>query len=87
MRSVAASVGARLVLLEGAQVFSSLSGETESRIRSAFEEAQSSIGPTILFIDELVWPVGPVYLLCSSALCRLWLWAWQIRAYGAGSCC
>ena len=55
VRSVAQILGAKLLLADGARLFSSLTGQTEASLRGIFElAAQSSTKqPTLLFIDDV----------------------------------
>lgn len=51
-RAVAAETGAACYLINGPQVMSKNSGESEQNLRNAFEEAEKN-APSIIFIDEL----------------------------------
>lgn len=51
-KAVAAETGAFFFLLNGPEIMSKLSGESESNLRKAFEEAEKN-SPSIIFIDEI----------------------------------
>jgi len=51
-KAVAAETGAFFFLLNGPEIMSKLSGESESNLRKAFEEAEKN-SPAIIFIDEI----------------------------------
>nr|XP_027193599.1 cell division control protein 48 homolog E-like [Dermatophagoides pteronyssinus] len=51
-RAVANETGAYFFLINGPEVMSKMSGETESNLRRAFEEAEKN-APAIIFIDEI----------------------------------
>lgn len=51
-KAVAAETGAYFFLINGPEIMSKLSGESESNLRKAFEEAQKN-SPAIIFIDEI----------------------------------
>ncbi|KAI0978901.1 hypothetical protein GJ496_005079 [Pomphorhynchus laevis] len=51
-RAVANETGAFFFLINGPEIMSKLSGESESNLRKAFQEAESN-APAIIFIDEL----------------------------------
>ncbi len=56
VRTVAQSYNARLLVIEGSQVYSMFSGESEAFLRKVFNEAESYTNekPCIVFIDEIV---------------------------------
>jgi len=51
-RAVANETGAFLFSINGPEIMSKLSGESESNLRKAFEEAEKN-SPSIIFIDEI----------------------------------
>jgi len=51
-RAVANEAGAFLFVINGPEIMSKLSGESESNLRKAFEEAEKN-SPSIIFIDEI----------------------------------
>jgi transitional endoplasmic reticulum ATPase len=51
-RAVANETGAFLFTINGPEIMSKLSGESESNLRKAFEEAEKN-SPSIIFIDEI----------------------------------
>jgi transitional endoplasmic reticulum ATPase len=51
-RGVAAETGAYFFTLNGPEIMSKQSGESEGRLRNAFEEAEKN-SPAIIFIDEI----------------------------------
>jgi transitional endoplasmic reticulum ATPase len=51
-RAVANEAGAFLFTINGPEIMSKLSGESESNLRKAFEEAEKN-SPSIIFIDEI----------------------------------
>lgn len=51
-RAVANETGAFLYSINGPEIMSKLSGESESNLRKAFEEAEKN-SPSIIFIDEI----------------------------------
>lgn len=51
-RAVAAETGAYFYVLNGPEIMSKQSGESESNLRKAFEEAEKN-SPAIIFIDEI----------------------------------
>ena len=51
-KAVAAETGAFFFLLNGPEIMSKQSGESESNLRKAFEEAEKN-APAIIFIDEI----------------------------------
>merc|ERR1711966_102237 len=51
-RAVANETGAFLFVINGPEIMSKLSGESESNLRKAFEEAEKN-SPSIIFIDEI----------------------------------
>lgn len=51
-RAVANETGAFFFLINGPEIMSKLSGESESNLRKAFEEAEKN-APSIIFIDEI----------------------------------
>ena len=51
-RAVANETGAFFFLINGPEIMSKMSGESESNLRKAFEEAQKN-SPAIIFIDEV----------------------------------
>jgi len=51
-RAVAAETGAFFYVLNGPEIMSKQSGESESNLRKAFEEAEKN-SPAIIFIDEI----------------------------------
>ncbi|XP_064827211.1 transitional endoplasmic reticulum ATPase-like [Oncorhynchus masou masou] len=51
-RAVANETGAFFFLINGPEIMSKLSGESESNLRKAFEESEKN-APAIIFIDEL----------------------------------
>lgn len=51
-RALAAETGAFFFTLNGPEIMSKLSGESESNLRKAFEEAEKN-SPSIIFIDEI----------------------------------
>ncbi|KAK2958522.1 putative Cell division control protein 48 [Blattamonas nauphoetae] len=51
-RAVANETGAFFFLINGPEIMSGLSGESESNLRKAFEEAEKN-APSIIFIDEI----------------------------------
>lgn len=51
-RAVAAETGAYLYVLNGPEIMSRQSGESEQNLRKAFEEAEKN-SPAIIFIDEI----------------------------------
>ena len=51
-RAVANETGAFLFSINGPEIMSKLSGESESNLRKAFEEAEKN-APSIIFIDEI----------------------------------
>eukprot|EP01104_Vermistella_antarctica_P013803 TRINITY_DN4244_c0_g1_i1.p1 TRINITY_DN4244_c0_g1~~TRINITY_DN4244_c0_g1_i1.p1 ORF type:complete len:745 (+),score=98.21 TRINITY_DN4244_c0_g1_i1:185-2419(+) len=53
VRSIAAECGARLVSIDAGRIYASYMGDSESRLRTAFAEAQGGSSPCILFIDEI----------------------------------
>ena len=51
-RAVANETGAYFLLINGPEIMSKMAGDSESKLRAAFEEAQNN-APAIVFIDEL----------------------------------
>jgi transitional endoplasmic reticulum ATPase len=51
-RAVANEAGAFLFVINGPEIMSKMSGESESNLRKAFEEAEKN-SPSIIFIDEI----------------------------------
>lgn len=51
-RAVANEVGGFFFLINGPEIMSKMAGDSEQRLRSAFEEAEAN-SPAIIFIDEL----------------------------------
>lgn len=51
-RAIANETGAFLFLINGPEIMSKMSGESESNLRKAFEEAEKN-SPAIIFIDEI----------------------------------
>ncbi|AOA65350.1 AAA ATPase [Komagataella phaffii CBS 7435] len=51
-RAVANETGAFFFLINGPEIMSKMAGESESNLRSAFEEAEKN-APSIIFIDEI----------------------------------
>lgn len=51
-RAVSNELGAKVFVINGAEIFSRYIGETESRLLEIFEEASKS-SPSIVFIDEI----------------------------------
>lgn len=51
-RAVANETGAFFFLINGPEIMSKMAGESESNLRSAFEEAEKN-APAIIFIDEI----------------------------------
>jgi transitional endoplasmic reticulum ATPase len=51
-RAVSNETGVKLVLINGPEIMSGVSGEAEANLRNAFKEAQEN-APAIIFIDEL----------------------------------
>jgi SpoVK/Ycf46/Vps4 family AAA+-type ATPase len=51
-RAVANETGAFFFLINGPEIMSKLAGESENRLRQAFEEAEKN-SPAIIFIDEI----------------------------------
>eukprot|EP01105_Mastigella_eilhardi_P021588 TRINITY_DN523_c0_g3_i1.p1 TRINITY_DN523_c0_g3~~TRINITY_DN523_c0_g3_i1.p1 ORF type:complete len:803 (-),score=268.24 TRINITY_DN523_c0_g3_i1:147-2501(-) len=51
-RAVASETGAFFFLINGPEIMSKLSGESENNLRKAFEEAEKN-APSIIFIDEI----------------------------------
>ncbi|KAM7475507.1 hypothetical protein LguiB_022750 [Lonicera macranthoides] len=51
-RAVATETGAFIVVINGPEIMMSRVGESESKLREAFEEAEEN-GPSIIFIDEI----------------------------------
>lgn len=51
-RAIANETGAFLFIINGPEIMSKMSGESESNLRKAFEEAEKN-APAIIFIDEI----------------------------------
>lgn len=51
-RAVAAETGAYCFTINGPEIMSKLSGESETNLRKAFEDAEAN-SPAIIFIDEI----------------------------------
>lgn len=51
-RAVANETGAFFLVINGPEIMSKMAGESESNLRSAFEEAEKN-APSIIFIDEI----------------------------------
>ena len=51
-KAVAAETGAYFFLINGPEVMSKMAGESEQKLRQAFEECEKN-SPAILFIDEI----------------------------------
>jgi transitional endoplasmic reticulum ATPase len=51
-RAIANETGAYFYLINGPEIMSKMSGESESNLRKAFEEAEKNV-PAIIFIDEI----------------------------------
>lgn len=62
-RAVASETGAYCFTINGPEIMSKLSGESETNLRKAFEEAEAN-SPAIIFIDE----IGKHLILLSSSL-------------------
>lgn len=51
-RAVASETGAYCFTINGPEIMSKLSGESETNLRKAFEDAEAN-SPAIIFIDEI----------------------------------
>lgn len=51
-RAVASETGAYCFTINGPEIMSKLSGESETNLRKAFEDAEEN-SPAIIFIDEI----------------------------------
>ncbi len=51
-RAVAAETGAYCFTINGPEIMSKLSGESETNLRKAFDDAEAN-SPAIIFIDEI----------------------------------
>ena len=57
-RAVASETGAYCFTINGPEIMSKLSGESETNLRKAFEDAEAN-SPAIIFIDEIGKSIGP----------------------------
>ena len=67
-RAVASETGAYCFTINGPEIMSKLSGESETNLRKAFEDAEAN-SPAIIFIDEIGQSsgvIGPELLLYES---------------------
>lgn len=72
-RAVASETGAYCFTINGPEIMSKLSGESETNLRKAFEDAEAN-SPAIIFIDEIGgWLIGllpAAYNLTVRPVCR-----------------
>jgi transitional endoplasmic reticulum ATPase len=65
-RAVANEIDAYFFLINGPEIMGEMAGESESRLRRAFQEVQKN-SPSIIFIDEIdsIAPKREVHLLAE----------------------
>merc|ERR1711998_555017 len=64
-RAVANETGAFLFLINGPEIMSKMSGESESNLKKAFEEAEKN-SPSIIFIDGIKALSHVVVIACTN---------------------
>lgn len=64
-RAVASETGAYCFTINGPEIMSKLSGESETNLRKAFEDAEAN-SPAIIFIDEIGETFTSLFVICCS---------------------